>query len=409
MVKRGLWKIVMPNQTLTQPPLAINKTIARRFLLSHQFLLPPRRLKSKKGITDFIQHAGCIQYDPINVVGRNPDLVLQSRIKDYQPDQLEELLYTDRVLLDGWDKVQSIYTTTDWPFFSRYRTSMRVRRGLPRPPEETAQLVLEAIQERGPLSSLDLKSMEKIDWYWGKPVPLEKATLETLYATGEILVHHKVNTRRIFDLTERLLPPEVMARPDLNESDEDYQDWHILRRVGGIGLANPSASEFWLGIQGVNTRIRRALLTRMVEKGDLIPVEVEGIPKRDFYMRTTDLPALEAIQMDRSPKPGAAVIGALDNLMWDRDLLRWIFDFDYVWEVYKPVSKRKYGYYVLPVLYGDRFIARFDPAFDKKKRIFTINNWWWEDGVKVDERVQAALVDCFQPFQKTKNLLGWRN
>jgi uncharacterized protein YcaQ len=381
-------------------PLKITKSYARRFLLSHQYLWPPRRLKGNKGITDFIQHVGCIQYDPINVVGRNPDLVLQSRVKDYHPDKLEGLLYTDRLLLDGWDKVQSIYTTTDWPYFSRYRTSMRVRRSYPLPPEETVLAVLDAIRERGPLSSLDMKTMEKIDWHWGKPVPMEKATLETLYATGEISIHHKVNTRRIFDLSERLLPPDVMAAPDPNASDEEYQDWHILRRVGGIGLANPSASEFWLGIQGVNTKIRRVSIARLVEKGDLVPLEVEDIPNRFFYIRTTDLPALEIAQKAKAPKSKAAVIGALDNLTWDRDMLRWIFNFDYVWEVYKPVSKRKYGYYVLPVLYGDSFIARFDPSFDKKKRSFTINNWWWEDNIELSEKMRTALYECFQNFAR---------
>ena len=84
--------------------------------------------------------------------------------------------------------------------------------------------------------------------------------------------------------------------------------------------------------------------------------------------------------------------------MWDRDRLRWVFDFDYVWEVYKPVAKRKYGYYVLPVIFGDRFVARFDPAFDKESRDLIITNWWWEEGVQPDEAMQAALIACFRVF-----------
>ena len=84
--------------------------------------------------------------------------------------------------------------------------------------------------------------------------------------------------------------------------------------------------------------------------------------------------------------------------MWDRSLLRWVYDFDYVWEVYKPAAQRKYGYYVLPVLYGDRFVARFDPAFDKKTRKLTISNWWWEEGVQPDEAMQAAIAASFGGF-----------
>ena len=112
---------------------------------------------------------------------------------------------------------------------------------------------------------------------------------------------------------------------------------------------------------------------------------------------------MENLQERTSYRPRAAVIGALDNLIWDRQLIRWIFDFDYIWEVYKPKARRKYGYYVLPVIFGDRFIARFDPAFDKKKRILTINNWWWEDGVKLNEEIETALVDCFQAFNNYLN------
>jgi hypothetical protein len=90
----------------------------------------------------------------------------------------------------------------------------------------------------------------------------------------------------------------------------------------------------------------------------------------------------------------------MDNLMWDRDLLRWVFDFDYVWEVYKPAAKRKYGYYVLPVLYGDRLAARLDPAFDLKTRVLTINHWWWEEGIEPDGAMEGALVECFDQFTR---------
>ena len=100
-----------------------------------------------------------------------------------------------------------------------------------------------------------------------------------------------------------------------------------------------------------------------------------------------------AASEDDAP-PAAAFIGPLDNLIWDRDLIRWLFDFDYTWEVYKPAAQRKYGHYVLPVLYGDRFIARVEPIFDRKARVLTIVNWWWEAGVTPDDALVAALAEC---------------
>lgn len=386
------------------PTVSLSKTHARRFLLAHQRLWPPRRLKGKAEIVDFIRHVGCIQFDPINVVGRNPDLVLQSRVANYHPNLLEELLYRDRQLLDGWDKVSSIHLITDWPYFARHRALMREQRGAPsNPPMEIAPAVVEAIRERGPLSSIDLKHREKVDWSWGQQTRLARASLETLYAMGELAIHHRVGTRRVFDLTEQLLPAGLLSAPDPNETDEEYQNWHVLRRVGGLGLANPSATECWLGILGVKGEVRRAALARLVERGELTAVAVKDVPKRIFFIRTADLSALEAVQTKRSPKPQAAIIGALDNFMWDRDLLRRVFDFDYAWEVYKPAAKRKYGYYVLPIIYGDRFVARFDPAFDKKTRQLTITDWWWEESAQFDETMQAAMVACFREFMRYLN------
>jgi len=94
----------------------------------------------------------------------------------------------------------------------------------------------------------------------------------------------------------------------------------------------------------------------------------------------------------------AALIAPLDNLIWQRDLVRWIFDFDYIWEVYKPAEKRQYGYYVLPVLYGDRFVARCEPALERKTRQLSIRNWWWQEGIVPDEEMLAVLADCLQDF-----------
>jgi len=393
---------------LPPPTLSLSRTDARRFLLAHHHLWPPRSLTGKAGILDFIRHVGCIQFDPIDIVGRNPDLVLQSRVSDYRRSLLEELLYADRQLLDGWDKQAAIYPVTDWPYFGWHRARMVQQHGDPsNPPMAIAPAVLQAIRERGPLSSIDLDHAGTVDWFWG-PTRLPRATLEILHVMGEVTIHHRVGTRRFFDLTEKLLPADLLAVPAPNPTVEEYQNWHVLRRVGGLGLAKTGAGEYWYGILDVKTEARQAALARLVERGDLVAAAVEGVPNRTFFIRTADLPTLQAAQT-RPPagprarqeaEPQAAILGVLDNIMWDRDLLRLVFDFDYVWEVYKPVAQRKYGYYVLPVIYGDRFVARFDPAFDKKTRELTIANWWWEEGIQPEEAMQAAIVDCFREFMR---------
>ena len=385
------------------PPLiTIDIITARRFILAHQYLWPPRQLRGKEGVRQFIQHIGSIQFDPINIVGRNPDLVLQSRVGDYRPRMLDELLYEDRLLLDGWDKMASIYPVEDWPFFERQRQRMRDYHGAPSTVvTQVAPDILGQIKEKGPLSSLDFKGYEKTDWAWG-PTKASRAGLEGLYAMGQLGVHHRVNNRRYFDLIENLILSALLSAPDPNPTDEDYQNWHVLRRVGALGLAHHNAGDHWYGIIGVKSRARGKIISRLVERGDLVAVAIAELPDKIFYLRKVDLPTLEQVKGDHQPQPGpaakAAILAPLDNLMWNRKKNGWLFDFEYVWEVYKPKAQRQFGYYVLPVVYGDRFIARCDPAFDKKKRHLTIQNWWWEGGVQPDEKMEAALIACFQDF-----------
>jgi uncharacterized protein YcaQ len=420
----------MPNN-LPPTTLTLSQQETRQFLLAHQRLLPPRSLQGKAGLLEFIKHVGCIQFDPLNVVGRNPDLVLQSRVAEYRPEMLEQLLYQDRQLLDGWDKMAAIYSLSDWPYFTRHRNYMIERhihsdqsplrvamevktavseRDIPEGLleqqnnslgltwEKVRESVLAAIREHGPLSSNELKDDTTIDWSWGKPTRLSKAAMETLYATGDLIIHHRSGTRRYFDLAERHIPAKIYYTPEPNTNDQDYQDWHMLRRIGGIGLAHPRSADHWLGILGVKSQQRTTTVHRLVEQGELVAAAVEGVPEQTFLMRTADLQVLEDLQSTQSTDPPqAAVIAALDNLIWDRQLIRWIFDFDYIWEVYKPKAKRKYGYYVLPVILGDRFIARFDSSFDKQKPILTINNWWWEDGVNINEEIETALIGWVAP------------
>ncbi|MGH2618972.1 MAG: DNA glycosylase AlkZ-like family protein, partial [Anaerolineales bacterium] len=304
-------------------------------------------------------------------------------------------------LVDGFDKMASIFLTSDWPRFARYRDRMRREYGSDSNPQmKAAPQVIGAIRERGPLSSIDFKRPERIQSDWGIPTTLARAALEILHAMGEVVVDHRVGTRKAFDLAERLLPAELISAPDPIEGDSDYQAWRVMRRIGGIGLASPTASDYWLAMHQMKSVERRPILTRLVEAGELVVVAVEGLPDQRFFARPADLSTLEAHRVKRSPQPKASFIAPLDNLMWQRDLLRAIFEFDYVWEVYKPARQRRYGYYVLPVLYGDRFVARFDPKFDRTAGELTIVNWWWEDGVRMDERMSAGLQECLRDFMR---------
>jgi uncharacterized protein YcaQ len=138
-------------------------------------------------------------------------------------------------------------------------------------------------------------------------------------------------------------------------------------------------------------------LTRLLGQGKVVEVHVEGI-EPPLYMRSKDKSRLDKTLDSDSPSPRATVMAPLDNLLWDRRLAKELFDFDYRWEVYKPVAERRYGYYVLPVLHGDRFIARFEPGRDKKSGALIIKKWWWESGVTPSNRVQSDLRHCIKQF-----------
>lgn len=376
--------------------LTVTKQQARRIILAHQGLWPPYGLEGKSGALDYIRRVGCIQFDPLNIVGRNPELVLQARVADFRPAMLEELLYEDRRLVDGWDKMMSIYCVEDWPYFHRRREHARRDPGRsPDAVKSALPLVRRAIEERGPLSSIDLDLDQTVDWPWA-PTRLSRAALESMYWAGELIIHHKVNTRKVYDFASRHISEDLLSAPDPNETDEQYLDWYVLRRIGSIGLLWDKAGGTWQGVE-IKSKERKAALKRLSERGRVEEICVEGVGF-PVYMRSEDKVSFETVLNSTAPSPCAAILAPLDNLLWDRRFIDELFGFSYVWEVYKPAVERQYGYYVLPVLYDDRFVARFEPGRDKKNGTVIIKNWWWESGVSPSRRMQSALFHCFKRF-----------
>jgi len=376
--------------------LTISRQQARRFILSYQGLWPPQQLAGKKGVLEIVRRLGCIQFDPLDVVGRNPDLVLQSRVMDYDCQLLQALLYEDRQLVDGWDKNMSILPVEDWPCFARPRAAARQNPGKsPGPVMAALDQVRQEIEARGPLSSIDLGLDQTVDWSWA-PTRLARATLESMYAWGELIVHHKVHTRKVYDFAHRHIAQELLDAPDPNPTLEQYHDWYVLRRIGSVGLLWRRAGGAWLGIADFGSQEREAAFSRLLDREEIIELGIEGF-SLPFYARRADLPQLEAMLTSDEP-PAAAVIAPLDNLLWDRRLVEALFDFDYRWEVYTPAAKRRYGYYVLPLLYGDRFVARFEPKRNGENSVLEIKGWWWEEGVTPSEQMAPDLSRCLARF-----------
>jgi uncharacterized protein YcaQ len=337
------------------------KEKARRYLVHYQGLLYNDQFVGESGIIDFIKKVGCIQFDPLNVVGRNPELVLQSRIKGFRPIDLEKLLYEDRHLIDAWDKMMAIYHVEDWPKFKRIRhrhSLSNVNTMKYRSTEAALDYmddVKSIIEKEGPKLGRDINIGGSGKGRWGSG-KYSSVALDQLYHLGELGIYKKKNNQKVFELIERLLPEEILKAEDPFKDDHEFLRWYILRRINSIGMWWSRNGGGWLGHYLSNKAERLQVIAELVEEGLLLPVKVEGI-KDNFYIHKDNVEQLqEDIPLENREM---RFLAPLDNLMWDRDLIEKLFDFKYTWEVYVPKAKRKYGYYVLPILYGDEIIGRF--------------------------------------------------
>jgi uncharacterized protein YcaQ len=371
---------------------------ARRFLLAKQGLWPPRALNGAEGVLEVFARIGGLQYDPLNVVGRNPDLVVQSRVADHRPELLYEMTYEWRRLYDYWDKMMSILPVEEWPKRALQREVWRARHAKRMAKHaEHVDTILAVVRGQGPASSLDFNAEHgvewKTDWRWGR-MRAAKALLEMLLDTGDLMVSHREGARRYYDLPERVLPAHVLAEPPLMD-EEAYFSWRVARRCHGIGLVGPAmGGEVWAGVG--KAAARNEAIEGLVACGEMTPVRIEG-DHRTYHLLTADLGFL-AQARETFPPPQAAFLAPLDNLLWSRNLVERLFDFRYIWEVYKPAQQREYGYYVLPVLYGERFVARFDAKLDREGDRLRILSWHWEPGEGLDPTLAEALVQAMDAF-----------
>ena len=341
---------------------------ARRFLVARHLLAPPRSLQGgRDGVLEVFRRFGSVQFDPIDVAGRTHDLMLHARVAGYEPSWCDEL-YERREIFEAYNKGLSFVIASEFPWF---RAPLRAR--LPPVIEENpeaAARVLERIRAEGPLSSRDFQSERgnTTDWF-GMPTNTVRALLEAYTLTGVLGLARRDGNRRYYDLLERLLPAKLLRksvplREQLRHKLHSRYRAHGLLGVGGggdifggIGPAKPDPR--WPNNPG-----RTALREELVENGDLVSVDVEGVRGKRFVLRE-EVGLLEA---PPEPAPFVAFLPPFDPLVWDRGLLGSLFGFDYVWELFHPPAKRRWGWYVLPILFRDRFVGRIEPRIDRAAR-----------------------------------------
>ena len=323
---------------------------------------------------------GSIQFDPIAVAGRNHDLVLHARVAGYEPAWCD-VLYARREIFEATNKALSFVPTSEFPWFRHVmgRKGPRFHAAALAENGAVAERVLERIRAEGPLSSRDFEreSGPTKDWF-GMPENAVRAVLEAYTVTGEIGLARRDGNLRYYDLLERLLPAEVLAR---QVPEREQLQHKMLSRYRAHGLLGPG------GAGGTFDRIappkstpervgRNELREELVELGALVPVDVEGVRGKRLVL------AEELVPLQAPPEPtlSVAFVAPFDSLLWDTALLSSLFAFDYVWEGFFTPAKRRWGYYVLPIVFGDRFVGRIEPRIDRDRARVEVLNVWWENG-----------------------------
>jgi len=375
--------------------LKVTADAARRFLVTRQLLAPARSLEGgRDAVLEVFRRLGSIQFDPLAVAGRNHDLVLHARVADYDPDWCDEL-YERREIFEAYNKGLSLVPTSEFPWF-RGNLSLNAPRTLEENADAAAR-VLERIRAEGPLSSLDFEREHgtTTDWF-GVATNTVRAVLEAYAVTGVLGLARREGNRRYYDLIERLVPANVLARKLPLEEQLRYKllsryRAHGLLGVsgaadvfGGLGPAKPD--DRWPGYVG-----RNALREELVERGDLVPVDVEGVRGKRFVLKE------EVERLEAPPEvslPSVAFVPPFDPIVWDRVLLGSVFGFEYVWELFVPPAKRRWGWYVLPILFRDRFVGRIEPRINRADGRVEVLDVWWEDGFQ--PRRAEGFVDAMR-------------
>ena len=335
---------------------------------------------------------GSLQFDPLDVTGRNHDLILAARIDGYRRAWTDTLLYEERWLYETYNKGLSLVPTAELPWYRIIWDRSGVDHATSTFTDHAplVEELLERIRSDGPLSSTDIEPRAAIDWYW-RPTNQVRAILEALAEAGVLGLARREGNRRVYDLAERLFPNDLLAQ---RPPEADQLRHKLLSRYRAHGLLGAGGqSEIWYGT-GRTAADRHALRADLVDAGALVPVEVEGVSGTRFILGEEIAVLEEVARSVAAGEPAGlrvALLAPLDPFVWDRDLLRSLFAFDYVWEVYVPAARRRWGYYVLPMLAGDRLIGRIEPRIERKTGTLRIIDLWWEDGI--DPLASPGLVE----------------
>jgi uncharacterized protein YcaQ len=395
--------------------LVISKRTQRRYLLGKQGLYPGRRWRGKEGIAAAIRAGAVVQVDPINVVARSHDIALYGRVIDYRPALLQTLLYEDRICFEYGGAVL-IHPIEELPY---WRVVMARKQREPRRVEfasehaAAVEMVRQAIQTWGPLSAADFQDASE-----SKRTGERKGTFRSgkvanqalyyLWIAGELMTHRRQGLERVYDLRERLIPPELNRTASAEEADALFA-LETLQRGGLLSAQQWRASFAGTIERKVETAEAAARLEMLVAAGAIARVLLEDAPKTPHFVLAGDLPLLERLEAGGAPDGWQPLVTTTEEemvflapleIVSARGRALSLFDFEYLWEVYKPLEQRRWGYYTLPILYQDRLVARADLKLERATSTLVVKGFWLESHTVIDDQFVAALARGFRRFMR---------
>jgi uncharacterized protein len=384
----------------------ISRQAARRFILGRQGLWPGRRWRGERGTEQAMRAMEHLQLDPLVVVARAQDLMLHSRVIDYRPDDWAVQTYDRRRFFDwgGWLAVRPMDELPYWRRLMRRERENGHWGEVEHEHHETIQEMRRVLRERGTVANRDfaMSSRKRTDSYRGRKD--SAVALYYLWRVGEAMVHHRERFERVYAPTEAIAPAELLEEA----SDAETDDFMRRKHVAFEGISSLTGTSYTMYSQGERAAAI-AWRKRAVDEGALIEVSVEGW-RGPRWALATDRAALETIEKGRVPRAWrplettteqeATFLSPLDPVS-ARKRAKPLFDFDYIWEVYTPEPKRKFGYYALPVLWGDRLVARFDTRLDRKTATLRLLGMWLEDdALALDEAFIEAFARGIERMQR---------
>ena len=381
----------------------IDRSTARRLAITVQRLAgtPPR--SSPNAVLGVIRSIRCVQLDPISVVDRSPLLVLGSRVAGFDPKHLDRLLWRDHSVYEYWAHAASVVLTEDHPIHAWYMRQYlrddgsawnRRRLDWMAANAKLKRSVLAQVRRDGPVLARQISGgLTGESWRssgWTNERNVDRM-LGFLWASGRVMVAGREGIQKRWDLTERVLPADA-PRERLSDLEVTRRAVDRSLRGLGVGTAKHIKSHF--------TRDRYPELNRVLAefertgRVERVVVEHDGAPMPGtWYVHGDDMPLLERIERGRW-EPRATMLSPFDNLIADRARAELLFDLSYRMEIYVPKAKRRYGYYSMPVLDGDRFVARVDPAMDRANRRLLVRAVHAEPGVRTTRESGRPVAEA---------------